>query len=101
MGTRGHSIGRREVDSGLAKLIQEGPYFTDGVRLFRLAGVVSGSSGPKLVRLEDCRTLEVSEFTHEEVVLLDLLPVSARPARPGAGAGPGHELVRAGAEDRR
>ena len=45
-----------------------------------MAGVVSGSSAPKLVQLEDCRTLEVSEYTEEEVVRLGLGPVSAPPA---------------------
>jgi hypothetical protein len=63
-------------------LIEHGPYFTDGVRLFRLAGVVSGSSGPKLVKLEDCRTLAVSECTEEEVAQFGLVPVSARPTGP-------------------
>jgi len=76
----GHTITRRGDEHALAKLIEEGPYFTDCVRLFRLAGVVSGSSGPKLVQLEDCRTLDVTEYTEEEVVLLGLGPVSAPPA---------------------
>ena len=63
--------------STLAGLVEQGPYFTDQVRLFRLAGTVRGSSGPRLVQLEDCRTLEVSEYTEEEVVVLGIEPVAA------------------------
>jgi hypothetical protein len=74
-----HAVSKRRNDGVLARLIEHGPYFTDGVRLFRLAGVVSGSSGPKLVQLENCRTLEVSEFTQEEAMLLDLVPVIEDP----------------------
>ena len=80
----GHTITKRGDEHALGKLIEEGPYFTDCVRLFRLAGVVSGSSGPKLVQLEDCRTLDVSEYTEEEVVRLDFVPVKARPVGEGA-----------------
>ena len=70
--------GARQGDEGrLAQVVQDGPYFTDGVRLFRRVGVVSGSRGPRLVELEDCRTLAVSEVTEEEVTLLGLMPVSA------------------------
>lgn len=90
MRTRGHTASIERDDSALAGLIEAGPYSTDGVRLFRLAGVVSGSSGPKLVQLEDCRSLDVSEYTDEEVALLDLVPVTARPAADG-----GRESARA------
>jgi len=31
------------------------------------------------VQLENCRTLEVSEFTQEEAMLLDLVPVIEDP----------------------
>lgn len=81
----GHTVTRRGHEHGLAKLIEEGPYFTDGIRLFRIAGVVSGSSGPKFVHLEDCRTLDSCDYTEEEVTVLDLTPVSARPAGEGDG----------------
>jgi hypothetical protein len=72
----------------LAGLVEQGPYFTDQVRLFRLAGTVRGSSGPRLVQLEDCRTLEVSEYTEEEVMVLGLEPVAptAQAARGSAAA---------------
>ena len=70
-------------DSLLARLVEEGPYFTDGVRLFRLAGTVRGSSGPRLMQLEDCRTLEVSDFTEEEAMVLGLEPVATPPPPEG------------------
>lgn len=70
----------RTERSPLAELIERGPYFTDEVRLFRLAAVVSGSNGPKFLQLEDCRTLQVSGYTAEEVALLELVPVRARAA---------------------
>jgi hypothetical protein len=82
-------LSRRRNENALAKLIEHGPYFTDGVRLFRMTGVVSGSSGPKLVQLEDCRTLEDSEYTEEEVGLLGLVPVSAQAA--GSPCATGHD----------
>ena len=64
-----------------------GPYFTDHVRLFRLAGSVRGSSGPRLLQLEDCRTLEVSDYTEEEVTVLGLEPVTpAAQAAEGSAA---------------
>jgi hypothetical protein len=87
-------LSRRRSESALAKLIEHGPYFTDGVRLFRLAGVVSGSSGPKLAELEDCRTLAVSECTEEEVAQFGLVPVSARPT--GADTDGGRSVSAAG-----
>ena len=68
----------RTERSPLAKLIERGPYFTDDVRLFRVAAVVSGSNGPKFLQLEDCRTLQVSDYTAEEVALLELVPVRTR-----------------------
>jgi hypothetical protein len=79
------TTGKRADDGVLAQLVRKGPYLTDGVRLFRLAGVVSGSSGPKLVQLEDCRTLEVSGCTDDEAMVLGLRPVSPRPAGRCAG----------------
>lgn len=82
MERRRHPPGRRTEQSPLAKLIDAGPYYTDGVRLFRLTAVVSGSNGPKLMQLEDCRTLEVSGFTAEEAAMLGLVPVRARAAAP-------------------
>jgi hypothetical protein len=82
MSERAQVLTRRRRESALAVLIEHGPYFTDGVRLFRLAGIVSGSSGPKLVKLEDCRTLAFAEYTEEEVAQFGLVPVSARPTGP-------------------
>ena len=70
----------------LARLVERGPYFTDGVRLFRHMGTVRGSSGPRLMQLEDCRTLEVSDFTEEEAMVLGLKPVA--PAPPPEGQPP-------------
>jgi hypothetical protein len=71
----------------LARLVEQGPYFTDHVRLFRLAGSVRGSSGPRLLQLEDCRTLEVSDYTEEEVTVLGLEPVTpAAQAAEGSAA---------------
>jgi len=67
----------------LARLVEQGHYFTDGVRLFRLAGTVRGSSGPRLMQLEDCRTLAVSDFTEEEATVLGLEPVAAAPNPEG------------------
>ena len=82
-------------DSLLARLVEEGPYFTDGVRLFRLAGTVRGSSGPRLVQLEDCRTLEVSDYTEEEAIVLGLEPVA--PAAQEAGGQPPRGTARTAA----
>jgi len=71
----------------LARLVEQGRYFTDQVRLFRLAGSVRGSSGPRLLQLEDCRTLEVSDYTEEEVTVLGLEPVTpAAQAAEGSAA---------------
>jgi hypothetical protein len=72
------TITRRREAHGLAQLVEQGPYFTDGVRLFRLAGTVSGSSGPKFVQLEDCRTLALADYTEEEIEVLGLAPISPR-----------------------
>jgi len=70
----------------LARLVEQGRYFTDQV-LFRLAGSVRGSSGPRLLQLEDCRTLEVSDYTEEEVTVLGLEPVTpAAQAAEGSAA---------------
>jgi len=95
-----HIGGGRGDERPLARLVRDGPYFSDGVRLFRRVGVVFGSSGPKLLELEDCRTLAVSDYTEEEVTLLGLVPVSAQPVGEGAGAVTGHELVPAGSDRR-
>ena len=80
MGSRHQRVRGRTERSPLAKLIERGPYFTDDVRLFRVASVVSGSDGPKFLQLEDCRTLQVSDYTAEEIALLELVPVRARAA---------------------
>ena len=44
--------------------------------------MVAGSSGPKVMKLEDCRTLQVSGYTAEEAEWLGLMPVRARAAAP-------------------
>ena len=82
MERRSRTIRRRTEQSPLAKLSDAGPYYTDGVRLFRLAAVVSGSNGPTLMQLEDCRTLQVCGCTAEEAALLGLVPVHARETAP-------------------
>ena len=85
----GTATGRRRHEGNqLAELIRHGPYFTDDVRLFRLTGVVSGSSGPRFLQLENCRTLDVAKYSEEEVTVLGLVPVSARPAGQADGRQP-------------
>jgi hypothetical protein len=61
----------------VAELIESRPYFTDGFDLFRIVGVTSGSSGPTVVGLEDCRTLEVSHYAGDAVMTLGLRGVDA------------------------
>jgi hypothetical protein len=82
----------------LARLVERGPYFTDRVRLFRLAGTVRGSSGPRLVQLEDCRTLEVSGYTEEEAIVLGLEPVAAAAQEAGGQPPRGTARTAAGLE---
>ena len=68
MDRRRQTLDRRSEQSPLAKLIEGGPYFTDAVgcsacsRRLRL-------ERPQAVQLEDCRTLQVSGYTAEEVAL--------------------------------
>jgi hypothetical protein len=68
------------ADLGVAELLASGPYFTDGVDLFRLVGVTSGSSGPTVVRLEDCRTLDVSHYAGHALMTLGLRAVKVEHA---------------------
>ena len=74
MGSSSSLIGEA-VDRGVAELIESGPYFTDGVDLFRLVSVSSGSGGPRVVELEDCRTLEVSLYGGKALMRLGLSAV--------------------------
>ena len=60
---------------GLSEALRQGAYLTDGAKLFRVAGIVSGSSGPKVIELEDCRTLEVGTYSEADLVALGLSPV--------------------------
>ena len=86
----------RNRKSALAQLVEQGPYFTDHVRLFRLVASVRGSSGPRLLQLEDCRTLEVSDYTEEEVTVLGLEPVTPAAQAAVASATARHREDRGG-----
>lgn len=88
----------RRPESALAQLVEQGPFFTDQVRLFRLVGTVRGSSGPRLVQLEDCRTLDVSDYTEEEVAVLRLEPVMPAAQREGGQPPRGTASTGAGLE---
>jgi hypothetical protein len=68
------------AELAVAELIESGPYFTDGFDLFRIVGVTSGSSGPTVVGLEDCRTLEVSHYAGHALMTLRLRGISVEPA---------------------
>jgi hypothetical protein len=71
--------GDQEVHAArLGRAGRHGAYLTDGVDLFRVAGVVSGSSGPTTVELENCRTLEMHTYSGHGVMSLGLAPVTAR-----------------------
>ena len=63
-----------------AGAIRQGAYLTNGVDLFRVAAVVSGSSGPKTIELEDCRTLEMRTYSDAGAAALGLTPVTASAA---------------------
>jgi hypothetical protein len=75
---RSSAATRKSTRRGLAELVRHGAYLTDGVDLFRVAGVVSGSSGPTTVELENCRTLEMHTYSGHGVMSLGLAPVTAR-----------------------
>lgn len=60
-----------------AAAIRQGAYLTNDVDLFRVVAVVSGSSGLKVIELEDCRTLEVHTYSGPGVTALGLSPVTA------------------------
>ena len=93
MRRRGHTVRTYAEPStyaepnAFAKLVDAGPYYTDGIRLFRLAGMVAGTNGPKVMKLEDCRTLQVSGYTAEEAELIGLMPVRVRAAHDQAKSG--------------
>jgi len=63
---------RGPAAAGVAEALRQGAYLTDGYDLFRVVGVISGSSGPKSVDLEDCRTLEVHTYSEPRVLALGL-----------------------------
>ena len=65
--------------TGLLESLSPGAYLTDGINLFRVASVTSGSDGPKVVELEDCRTLEASVYDSEAVMKLGLVAVTPAP----------------------
>ena len=71
-----HALGRR-ADGAPAQAMRQGEYLTNGVDLFRVVAVVSGSSGLKVIELEDCRTLEITNWAAAEVTALGLAPVIA------------------------
>lgn len=72
-----------KVETGLPDL-KSGPYFTDGVSLFRVANMTCGPGGPEVVELEDCRTLDVSLCGKEDFTEFDLLAVRPERARDAA-----------------
>jgi len=65
------------AERALAEAIRQGAYLTNDVDLFRVIAVVSGSSGLKVIELEDCRTLEVHTYSGPGVTALGLTPVRA------------------------
>ena len=69
------SLIEKKVDVGLAGLLEAGSYFTDGVDLFRVVSVTSGSGGLRAVELEDCRTLELSLYAGDALMTLGLRAV--------------------------
>ena len=68
---------RGAAAAGAAAALRQGAYLTDGEDLFCVVGVISGSSGPKSVDLEDCRTLEVHTYSEPRALALGLTPVRA------------------------
>jgi hypothetical protein len=71
------------VDVGAADLLRAGRYFTDGGNLYRVVCVTSGSGGPRVVELEDCRTLETSLYAGHDLMTLGLREVNAELAALG------------------
>lgn len=72
------SLIEEKVDVGLGRPFEAGSYFTNGVDLFRVVSVTSGSGGPRVVELEDCRTLELSLYAGDAVMTLGLTQVNPR-----------------------
>ena len=60
----------------LADRVAQGGYLTDGYALYRVAAVIRGSRGIRLVELEDCRTLEVQAYAGSRLDALGLRPVT-------------------------
>lgn len=67
--------------NALGGTLEAGSYFTDGVGLFRVVSVTSGSGGPRAVELEDCRTLEVALHAGDALTTLGFTAV--RPEHAG------------------
>lgn len=78
---RSNSLIAENTGTGPGKPLKPGTYLTDGANLFRVTSVTSGSNGPKVVELEDCRTLEASVHDSEALVTLGLVTVT--PVRNG------------------
>jgi hypothetical protein len=76
----GVSLIDKPADARLADLLESGPYFTDGLDLFRVVSVTSDAGGPRLVELEDCRTLKSSVYVGNALMTLGLEPVRAEHA---------------------
>jgi hypothetical protein len=80
----GSSLTAERSGTESASPLKPGVYLTDGTHLFRVTSVTSGSKGPKLVELEDCRTFETSVHDSEALAKLGLATVT--PAPHGLGA---------------
>jgi hypothetical protein len=76
----------RAAERPLAEAIRQGAYLTNDVDLFRVVAVVSGSSGLKVIELEDCRTLEVHTYSGPGVMALGLTPVRAAAVADAPGS---------------
>jgi hypothetical protein len=60
--------------------VRQGDYLTDGDALYRVAGVILGSRGVRMVELEDCRTLELYAYDGPGLAAHGLRPVTVDPA---------------------
>ena len=70
----GNPSARRDAGSGCDDADQPGRYLTDGINLFRHVGAISSGMG-QMVRLENCRTLEVMPLPVGELCARPLRPV--------------------------
>jgi hypothetical protein len=53
----------------------DGAYLTDGRRLFRVVWPLCSLKRPDMAILEDCRTLDLTAFTSDELSAAALSPV--------------------------